>query len=181
MSNIVTYRISINGNGYASPLYLTANSGKIIYRDKVDTIIGIKHPGIVLGDDAWGRTWVIHNHYEIGYTAIVTFEEFSMGCRVFYDERNVFYNAYEIIDRAITHWYQRKEYHWLFNNCQHFVNEVTQNDNYSETIDKVSNNTMIAGGLISFFGLMTNNKATIQTGLSIAGVGATGKVLNRIK
>ncbi|HET9057860.1 MAG TPA: hypothetical protein VFN30_13525 [Chitinophagaceae bacterium] len=52
MSNIISNHVTINRSGNTSALYLTANSGKIIYRDKIDTLIGIKHPGIILGADA---------------------------------------------------------------------------------------------------------------------------------
>lgn len=180
MSNIISSQITINRGGNTSALYLTADSGKIIYRDKIDTLIGIKHPGIILGADAWGTIWVIHNHYKIGHPQIVTLDAFSEGVTVFFDSRAVFYSPMEIIERAIYHWMHKREYSWLFNNCQHFVNKVTQNQNYSETIDRVGDNTMIGGGIVSLFGLLTGNKAAVQAGLTIAGVGVTGKILNRI-
>lgn len=181
MNEISTNLVTFNKNGYTSALYFIPESGKIIYRDKVDTLIGIKHPGIILGKDAWGDIWVIHNHYQIGYPQIVKLNEFADGNLWFYDNRPVFYNTIDIVKRAIHHFYQRNQYHWLFNNCQHFVNEVTQNDSYSETIDNVSNNALIGGGLLTLFGALCNNKALVQTGLTIAGTGVAGKVLNRIK
>lgn len=180
MSNIISKQVSINKYGTSSALYMTADTGKIVYRDKIDTFIGIKHPGIVLGADAWGTVWVIHNHYKIGHPQIVSLDSFSEGVTVFFDNRSVFYSPIEIIERAIWHWQQKREYSWLFNNCQHFVNKVTQNQNYSETIDRVSDNTMIAGGIVSLFGLLTGNKTALQAGIGITGAGATGKILNRI-
>ena len=180
MSNIISNQVTVRRSGNTSALYFTADSGKIIYRDKVDTLIGIKHPGIVLGADAWGTVWVIHNHYQIGHPQIETLEKFADGNNFFYDNRAVFYSPMEIIERAISHWMQKKQYSWLFHNCQHFVNKVTQNESYSETIDKVSDNTMLAGGVVTLFALLTGNKAALQAGLTIAGVGATGKVVNRI-
>lgn len=179
MSNIISTHVTINRSGNTSALYLTANSGKIIYRDKIDTLIGIKHPGIILGADAWGTVWVIHNHYKIGHPQIVTLEAFAEGVATFFDNRPVFYSPMKIIERAILHWIEKKEYSWLFNNCQHFINRVTQNEHYSETIDRVSNNTMAAGGFITLLGLLSGNKGLMQAGLGIAGAGATGKILNR--
>lgn len=179
MSNIISNHVTVKKHGTTSALYMTSDSGKIIYRDKVDTIIGIKHPGIVLGADAWGTVWVIHNHYQIGHPQIVTLKSFADGNSFFYDNRPVFYSPMQIIERAIWHWMQKKEYNWLFNNCQHFVNRVTQNQHYSETIDRISNNIMAAGCYISLLGVMTSNKGVVQAGLGIAGAGAAGKILNR--
>lgn len=76
--------------------------GKIIYRDKIDTIIGINHPGIILGNDAHGTTWVIHNHYGIGSPEIVSMEKFCEGAKFFFDLREAFYNTRQIIKRAIA-------------------------------------------------------------------------------
>lgn len=180
MSNIISNQVAINKHGTKSALFMTADSGKIVYRDKIDTLIGIKHPGIVLGADAWGKVWVIHNHYKIGCPQIVTMDSFSEGVTVFFDSRAVIYSPIQIIERAIWHWQQKREYSWLFNNCQHFVNKVTQNQNYSETINRVSDKTMIGGGLVSLFGALTGNKALLNAGLTIAGVGASGKISNRI-
>ena len=158
MKNIISGGITVGRNNQSSPLYLTGNSGRIIYRNKIDSLIGSKHPGIVLGQDRWGQTWVIHNHYQIGRPQIVSFQECSAGVNVFFDDRPVFYNTIQIIERAIAHWIEKKEYGWLVNNCQQFVNDVAQGNRYSETIDKVSDGAMFTGGLVSLFGLLTGNK-----------------------
>lgn len=180
MNNSISNHICVNRGAQTSPIYFSQNSGRIIYRDKIDTIIGIKHPGIILGNDMWETSWVIHNHYGIGFPQIVTYQEFSMGNRVFYDNRQVFYNNLQIIERAIAHWFEKREYSWLTNNCQQFVNEVTQNSKYSESIDGVCNNAMLAGGLVSLVGLLTGNKAALSAGLSLTGVAAAGKTLSRL-
>ena len=179
MSNIISNQVTINRSGNTSALYLTSDSGKIIYRDKIDTLIGIKHPGIILGADAWGTLWVIHNHYKIGHPQIVTLNAFSEGVTVFFDSRAVFYSPMEIIERAIYHWMQKREYCWLFNNCQHFVNKITQNQNYSETIDRLSYNIMIGGGILMLAGVIFKNKGLVQASLAITGISATGKFLNK--
>lgn len=179
MNNIISNHVQVNRDSHSSALYFTADSGKIIYRDKVDTIIGIKHPGIILGTDVWGTVWVVHNHYQIGFPQIVTLQDFSQGANVLPDNRPVFYDTVQIIERAIAHWIEKKEYSWLLHNCQHFVNKVTQNSHHSETIDKVSEGAMFVGGAISLVGLFTGNKSAINIGLSIAGAGAAGKVLSR--
>ncbi len=180
MQKIISNKITVNQNGNSSALYLSVNSGKIIYRNKIDTIIGIKHPGIVLGKDAWENLWVIHNHYEMGRPQIVTWEQFSLGNEVFYDSRPVFYDAIEIIERAIAHWSEKNQYNWLYNNCQHFVNKVSQNKSYSETVDRVSNNTLILGGATTFAGIILSNAIIAEIGLGITVAGGLTKLLNRI-
>jgi hypothetical protein len=39
---------------------------------------------------------------------------------------------------------------------------------------------MLAGGVISFIGLLAGDKTAVQAGLTLAGAGITGKILNRI-
>ena len=160
-------------------IFIIPDSGRIIYRDKIDTLIGIKHPGIILGKDLWGTVWVIHNHYEIGYPQIVPIQQFSLGSKFFYDLRQVFYDSREIIERAIQSWKERREYSWLFNNCQHFVNKVTNDEDYSEAIDNVSNTALVTGGLVSLYGIFSGNKGAVKAGLTISGIGLAGKTLNK--
>ena len=179
MKTFYSDQIFVHRGNWSTTIFLTPNSGKIIYRDKVDTLIGIKHPGIILGQDGNGTVWVIHNHYGIGFPEIVTLAEFCSGAKYFFDLRKVFYSTIEIIERAVESWKAKKEYSWLLHNCQHFVNKVTQNSHHSETIDKVSDGAMFIGGAISLVGLFTGNKSAINIGLSIAGAGAAGKVLSR--
>jgi hypothetical protein len=176
MNEIISNAVKVNRGDQSSFLYYTKESGKIIYRDKIDTLIGIKHPGIILGKDIWNRLWVIHNHYQIGFPQIVPFNQFSIGTDVLFDKRPVFYNTSKIIQRAIDHWIEKKEYSWLFHNCQHFVNNITQNKYYSETINNVSNKAMIGGGILTLIGLMAEDSQIIKTGLAITGVGVAGKV-----
>jgi hypothetical protein len=180
MKTIISNLVKVTCANQSSPIYLTGNSGKIIYRDKIDSLIGIKHPGIILGKDNWGHIWVIHNHFQFGCPQIVPIKDFSAGIRVFLDDRPVFYNPIQIVERAITHWLEKKEYSWLVNNCQQFVNKVTRNGKYSETIDEVSDGAMITGGLVSLFGLLTGSKSAINIGMTIAGVGAATKTLSRV-
>lgn len=168
----------VEGQGSKVSIFYTPDSGRIIYRDKIDTIIGIKHPGIILGSDIRGIVWVIHNHYQIGCPAIVTLEEFCSGSKFFYDLREVFYDTYEVIDRALDHWRDGKPYSWLIHNCQQFVNKIVQNRNYSEAIDELSDKAMLAASLITLAGLFLKNDSAIKVGLAIGGIGLTGKALN---
>jgi hypothetical protein len=180
MKKKLTDRVSILKNGITSALFFSEYSGRIIYRNKIDTIIGIKHPGIILGEDFWGTTWVIHNHYENGQVEIVTWDDFAKGESIFFDNRDLFYAPLEIVERAITFWIAKKEYNWLTYNCQHFVNDVTQNTKKSETIENLSNTSMIAGGIMTLFGLATKNKTLMKIGIGVTTTGAIVKGINRI-
>lgn len=166
-------------DGVALVLSMTANSGRIIYRDKIDTIIGIKHPGIYLGTDQFGEHWIAHHHYEHGKPAIETLDAFAKGNQCFWDDREVNYDQYTIVHRAIETWNNGLEYHWLRQNCQHFVNTVTQNRHYSEGVDEASNWAMILGGLAALAGHATGNKGLRNAGLFVAGGGVVGKIASR--
>jgi hypothetical protein len=165
--------------GTTYSLDINDNSGKIIYRNKIDSIIGIKHPGIILGNDQWGTVWVIHNHYKIGKPQIVTLDQFAEDQEVFYDLRPVFYSKEQIVKNAIEHWNSGREYSWLRYNCQQFVNGVTQGKRYSETVDRVSENLMLVGAFTSLLGLVSKNGTLVKAGLLIGGAGVTSKVLSR--
>jgi hypothetical protein len=168
--------VALTYNNIATQLMFTSNSGKIIYRDKIDTLIGIKHPGIILGDDIYGITWVIHNHYQIGYPEIVTLETFAIGVTVLNDNRTVNYNREEIVNRAIASWQNKKQYDWLWNNCQHFVNEVTQGKRNSETLNRVGNNLILAGLAKTAIGTTAKSKPLANIGVAIAVVGLVVKL-----
>lgn len=168
--------IALINNNSISQLQFTGNSGKIIYRDKIDSIIGIKHPGIILVDDIYGTTWVIHNHYQIGFPEVETLNNFAIGLGVIYDNRLVKYDAYEIVNRAINCWLNKKQYDWLIHNCQHFVNEVTQSKRHSETLDRVGNNLIAAGLTKAIIGGVAKNQLLTNIGIGVTVVGLIVKL-----
>ena len=178
MKNSYLDRFFIRNGNTITWIFITNNSGKIIYRDKVDTLMNVTHPGIILGKNSRGEEMVIHNHYQIGYAEIVTLNEFTLGSRYFFDPRKVFYSKKIIIERAIESWKEKKPYEWLTNNCQQFVNRVVTNKNFSEDVDKISDGALWLGGITSVVGMMSGNGTALKVGLTIAGVGVAGKTLN---
>jgi hypothetical protein len=168
-------------NGGSIVLSLTPNSGRIVYRDKINTIIGIKHPGIELGIDQWGNKWYIHHHYKNTHPTIEREDAFSLGEPIFYDDRAVNYNQYQILERALAFWWAGQEYHWLWQNCQHFINKITKDYSHSDAVDQVSNAAMIFGSISGLIGLATKNKELTKMGFGIAAGGAVGKGLSRMK
>lgn len=168
----------LNIQGCMVKIYMTSKSGKIVYRNKIDTIIGIIHPGIVLGEDQSGIVWVIHNHYKIGHPEIVTLEDFADGVDVLEDMRKVSYSPSEIVERAIECWNAKNQYSWLLHNCQHFVNKIVLNQNHSEAIDKIANGSLLIGAGISLYGALTGKRTLIKIGLTMAAAGLGAKGMN---
>ncbi len=168
-------------NGGAIVLSLTANSGRIAYRNKINTIIGILHPGIELGVDQYGYRWYVHHHYKNTVPTIEREDKFSLGETIYYDNRNVNYSQYQILERALAAWWNASEYHWLWQNCQHFVNTIAHGKSKSEAIDQIADGAMIGGAITGLIGLLTGNKALMQIGLGVAAGGAVGKGLSRLK
>lgn len=168
-------------NGETIILTLTQNSGRIAYRDKINTVIGIKHPGIELGADQFGYRWFVHHHYKNVKPTIEREDAFSLGEPIFYDDRKVNYSQYQILERALGAWWFGNEYHWLWQNCQHFVNVVAKNEKHSDTVDKVSENAMIFGGVAGLIGLLTGNKTLVNIGFGVAAGGAVGKGFSKLK
>jgi hypothetical protein len=179
MRTIISQQLTVTKDNFTSWIYSINETGLIIYRDKIDTLTGVPHPGIILGADNWGTTWVIHNHYKNGRVIIESLQDFAEGSQCFYDSRPVFYSKEDVIQRAIERFIEKKEYHWLTHNCQHFVNNVAQGMHYSETVDKLSDKAMIAGGLATLLGVISENKNLTQVGIGILAVGGAGKGISR--
>ncbi len=179
MNNFYSDRFFIKKGQTISWITYTKDSGKIIYRDKIDTLMGVTHPGIILGKNSSGQVMVIHNHYLIGHAEIETLDQFTQGSKHYFDTRKVFYNTKKIIERAIESWKEKKAYSWLTNNCQQYVNRAANGINFSEAVDKGSDTALVIGGLTTLFGLATKSGAAVKVGLSIAGLGVVGKTLNK--
>lgn len=179
---IITTAVTVkqHRSGDISPLFASEDSGSIVYRDKIDTIIGIKHPGVVLGIDKWGTKWIAHNHFENGKSAIVSLDEFSKGETVFYDDREVAYDRHTIVKRAVRAWKGGVFYHWLKNNCQHFVNNITRDEHRSDTAERISNNVIGGGAILTALGLIMGNEGLVKTGLVVGGAGLIGKGVSRL-
>lgn len=167
-------------SGERSKMYHSHDSGRVVFREKIGSLIGVRHPGIVLGVDKWNTKWVVHNHYENGGVHIVTFEEFSKGETVYYDDEiAVSYDRMTVVERAVDAWKRGEIYHWLKSNCQHFVKDTVAGIRESETVDKVSDAAMLGGSLMMLIGMFAGNKGLIQAGAVTAGVGLTGKAIGK--
>lgn len=161
-------------------LYRTEDSGKIVSRSKIDTLIGIEHPGIILGKDAWGNEYILHHHYKHVVPVVDLRHNYADGEQIYYDTRPVKYSRWEIVARALALWKARVAYGLLSSNCQQFVNIAARNEHYSETLDQVADRTALMGAGTTLLGLLFGNKGMVQAGLAISGVGIAGKAINRM-
>ncbi|MBS1594103.1 MAG: hypothetical protein JST90_07245 [Bacteroidetes bacterium] len=160
-------------------LFWTENSGRIVFRKKIDTVIGIDHPGIVLGKDIYGYEWIAHHHYKNVYPSIDRMDAFSLGREVYYSNKPVYYDRAKIVERTIYHWLEKKEYSWLRQNCQHFVNNIANGTHTSEAIEDIGNMAFTASGITGLIGLFTGNKTLKKIAVVSATVGIGAKALSR--
>jgi hypothetical protein len=157
------------------------DSGKVITREKVDTLTKVFHPGIIIGKDKWGRIWVAHNHYSNNRPTFDLLVTFCSSKQALWDNRPVKFSREQIVERAIAEVLKGKEYKWANYNCQIFVNLVVREEHISEAVDKISDAAMIGGLGLTLLGLFTKNKALTATGLAIAGTGGVAKGYSRIR
>lgn len=157
------------------------DSGKIITREKIDTITKVFHPGIIIGKDKWGRIWITHNHYLNKKPAFDLLDKFTDSKQPLWDNRPVNFSRKQIVQRAIAEVMKGKEYKWANYNCQTFVNLIVRDEHKSEAVDKISDAAMFGGLGLSLIGLLTKNKALTITGLAIAGTGGAAKGYSRLR
>lgn len=157
------------------------DSGKVITREKIDTITKVFHPGVIIGKDKYGRIWVAHNHYSNKRPTFDLLNTFSNGKQPLWDARPVYYSKNEIVQRAIAEVLKGKEYKPLSYNCQIFVNLVVREEHKSEAVDKISDGAMLFGSVLGLLGILTKNKALMITGAAIVGTGGAAKGYSRIR
>lgn len=156
-------------------LSITANSGRIVTRKKIDTIIGVEHPGIELGVDQYGKRWIAHHHYKNVKPAIENEDVYADGNQIRYVTDSTYYSQSEILERALHYWWNVGEYRLINQNCQHFVNVVANGIHRSESMEEVSDMLAIGSLLTIFGGLLTGNKNLVGLGIGIGCVGGATK------
>lgn len=150
-------------------LRVTNASGCVIDREKIDTIIGIRHPGIILGVDENNTMWVVHHHFKNRYPAIETIQQFAQGQPVYLVRSVIPHLQKTILQRALRYCSLKPVYDPLTQNCQHFVNWVITNQKTSDTIDEIAQNVFLGGALLAIIGAANKDKETLQKGLLFSG------------
>jgi hypothetical protein len=161
-------------------IYNSVHSGAVITRSKIDTLTGVFHPGIIVGEDIYGRVWVAHNHYKNKKPMFDTRENYLDGEQLIWDDRDTFYSKEHIVQRTIAEVRKGQSYQRINYNCQTFVNLIVRNEHRSESVDKLSNGAMWLGIILVILGLIFKNKGLTIAGAAAAGVGGTGKIYSRI-
>ena len=131
-------------------IYFTINSGKIYYRNKINTLTGIKHPGIFLGIDINGVEYFLHNHYHIGKAAIVTGDEFKSGQPLFLYNEFCTNSPLQVIQIGLLNAQKGESYHFLKYNCQTYTNLACHNKNESQDVIRIGRQLLF--GTILFLG-----------------------------
>jgi hypothetical protein len=158
-----TYRLCsnrieiINNDRIFLIIHFTENSGKVYYRYKIDTISGIKHPGISLGVDTNGIGYFLHNHYLNGKAVIVTEQEFAQSKPLYPYMNKSSNDVQRVIETALYEAAKGQQYHPITYNCQTYVNIVVHNKRESEDVNKWAGITLGAAALIGL-GLILGGK-----------------------
>lgn len=170
-------RIECSQDGRTQTIYITPNSGRLVTRSKLDTVFGVNHPGIILGEDSFRRVMVVHHHIGYQVPMIHTLEVYSDGEQVYYDEREVHFSQREIVENAMKLWASGANYNLFASNCQHFVTKAACEKSYSESVDRGIAYLIIA--LVIFLVLYVAYK-TKDTLATLTAIGIGGLIINEI-
>lgn len=141
----------IENNGIIKRIFFNENSGKVYFRYKIGSLIGIKHPGIFLGVDLYGTEYFLHNHYQLGTACLVTGDDFKQGMSIGLYELKYTNLPLKVIEIALNEAIRKEKYHVVNYNCQDYVNLATNNQRKSESVEKIASNLFF--GTLIFVGL----------------------------
>jgi hypothetical protein len=165
-------------NGETLTLCLTSNSGRIVTRKKIDTLLGVNHPGIELAVDQHGYRWIAHHHYLNKYPTIDREDKYADGNVISYAPVSSHFTKREILERTMHYWWNGKEYQLFSQNCQHFVNIIAYNEHRSDAMDKASDAMVLASLLGIFGGIATGNSSLVKLGIGIGIAGGATKLIS---
>jgi hypothetical protein len=138
-------------NGTTKRIFFNKNSGKVYYRKKLGSLIGIKHPGIFLGLDLYGIEYFLHNHYLTGTACLVTGDEFKQNMPIALYELKYTNSPLTVIKIGLDEVIRKERYHVVNYNCQDYVNLASNNQRKSESVEKITSNLFF--GTLLFVGL----------------------------
>lgn len=141
----------VENNGTFKRIFFNENSGKVYFRNKIGSLIGIKHPGIFLGVDLYGTEYFLHNHYQLGTACLVTGDDFKQGMLIGLYELKYTNPPSRVIEIALNEAIRKEKYHVVNYNCQDYVNLATNNQRKSESIQKITSNLFF--GTLLFVGI----------------------------
>ncbi len=171
----------LKANLELTEIFQYENSGKVITREKIDTVTEVFHPGIIIGKDKYGRIWVAHNHFSNKRPTFDLFDNFNNSRKPLWDKRKVRFSPEEIVQRAIAEVLKGKKYTWVNYNCQIFVNLIVRDEHTSEAVDKIADAAMVVAVVTSILGLIFESKPLTILGLSTLGIVGGTKGYSRIR
>lgn len=143
---------------------ITEHSGKIVKRKKVNTLVGVWHPGIIIGTSDTGHILVVHHHYLYTYPEIHTLTTYADGNEVEIDTQETHYSLDVMLERALYYWDNAPKYNLVSNNCQHFVSVVARNEKVSQTMEKATDWLTFVSALGFIGGVLTKNRTLVNMG-----------------
>jgi len=137
-------------NGQTLTIFFNANSGKAYYRNKIDTISNVKHPGIFIGTDAWNNEYFVHNHYQVGKASLAIRNAFDKGMPIYLYEEKCSNQPLTVVNKAFQHIARGERYNFISYNCQTMVNDACSNQRKSQDVEKWAGG-IAATALIALF------------------------------
>lgn len=122
---------------------------------------------------------IAHHHIDDVIPTLVDEDIFANNEAIYYDQRPTKYDREQVIIRALKACAERRHYSWLWQNCQHFVNDIANNTHICEGLERGATKAIIGGIGLAFLGLLFKNNFAIAAGTAIVGAGAGTKVLNQ--
>lgn len=142
----------VNNDGTIFTIYFNENSGKVYYRYKIGTISQIKHPGIFLGVDIWGKGYFLHNHYHYGKAHITTEAEFKKGQPIYIYNQKCSNYPLKVIEIGLNEIFRGERYKAVTYNCQTFTNTACLNKRKSTDVEKWVGGILLTSLALLFIG-----------------------------
>ncbi len=147
----------IEDEGITKRIYFNENSGKVYFRYKIGSVIGIKHPGIFLGVDLNGIEYFLHNHYYLGGASLVTGNEFKQGMPIELYKLEYTNPPLLVIKIALEQAIKKERYNVVNYNCQIYVNVAANNQRKSESVERIGRNLFLATIALLGYSLLKDN------------------------
>lgn len=124
-------------NGAFVTIYFNEYSGRVYYRNKIDTVMNIKHPGIYLGKDRNGTGYFLHNHYHYGKAHITTQFDFTKGEKIHLYNEMCLNSPMEVIRIGLNEVLRGERYKPISYNCQTFTNTACHSIRKSDDAERM--------------------------------------------
>jgi len=143
-------------NGQWIQIHFTDRTGKFIYRYKIDTITGVKHPGMILGTTNNGVEIVLHNHYHYGQAILHSWADYAKGQQVYWHDISCTNPILKRVQIALSKVVDGESYRPLSYNCQSYANMACSNRRTSESVSNALGVGLFLGGLALVGALVAN-------------------------